>query len=83
MDWQDPSPVTTAPASNPKRADDVERLREFPGQWALLSEHASFRAARTIKARLRKRWPDYEFAARTGTDKEGLLYGRFPEPKGK
>jgi hypothetical protein len=77
MQWADPpSPHPFDYGNRPSLTpEQVTELKRHPGQWALLSHHASRTGPHNKRIRLRTRHPDLEFAVR-GSD----LYVRAPSP---
>ena len=83
--WDSPKPSASRSVvqSNQvarERDEVMQVLRQHPGRWARISEHASPGAARVTKRRLRDRYPDHEFCTET-RDGKGLVFARFPEPE--
>lgn len=75
---QTPAEFPTGEASNPERDADIQALCDKPGEWRILSEHASVGAARVVKFRLRRMYgPGFEFAARKQADGSGKIHGRY------
>lgn len=76
--WEDPIEYPTGVTSNPNRHEQIADLRGHKGEWAVLSEHKSPGAARTVKRRLKREWgSDYEFVVRKGDGGAGKIYGRY------
>lgn len=84
--WGEPKPLV-APARDDNRIDEnpgmtkvqvLERLRDNPGRWVRLSNHATRNAAVQVKIRLRRRgFTDHEFRTQAENGRV-VLFARWP-----
>lgn len=54
-------------------------LKERPGEWEFINDYSSRNTAKTVKRRLKAKFPEYEFRVETQNGR-GVVFARWPDP---